>query len=108
MSGHITAGDLTKVLASPTPPHLLDVREVDEHTFVSLTGSKLVPLGQLVERADEIAPWRDEPVVVYCHHGMRSQHAIALLRRLGFTQLTNLTGGIDAWALEVDATMRRY
>ena len=108
MSDHISPTELAARLASATPPHLLDVREPDEHAFVALPGAKLVPLGQLFERAGEIAHWKDEVVVVYCHHGIRSRHGIAQLQRLGFTQLQNLSGGIDAWSAEVDATLPRY
>jgi rhodanese-related sulfurtransferase len=46
--------------------------------------------------------------VVYCHHGVRSQMAIGVLRMAGFQKLHNLTGGIDAWSVEVDGQVPRY
>jgi rhodanese-related sulfurtransferase len=100
--------ELAARLRSPVPPHLLDVREAEEHAFCALPGSTLVPLSELAERADELAAWKSEEVVVYCHHGVRSAHAIAFLRGQGFTRLTNLSGGIDRWSLEVDAQLPRY
>ena len=104
----ITALELQESLDSDHPPHLLDVREVHEHEFVSLPDAKLIPLGQVPQRTAEIESWKQERVVVYCHHGIRSQHAIAFLSSVGFTQLENLQGGIDAWATMVDTEMPRY
>ncbi len=96
------------MLAAPNPPHLLDVREPEEFELVSLPHAKLLPLGQIPARYSELAEWKNAPVVVYCHHGIRSQHAIHFLRELGFGQLVNLSGGIDAWSREVDRAMPRY
>ncbi len=100
--------ELSERLRSEAAPRLLDVRQPEEHDLVALAGSTLIPLGELADRADEIAAWKTEDVVVYCHHGVRSLHAIALLRSLGFTRLWNLSGGIDRWSLEVDPSAQRY
>lgn len=108
MHGSITPRELAVWLKSESPPRLLDVREPEEHERVALTGSTLIPLGQLFGRAEELAAWKDEDVVVYCHHGVRSLHAISHLRQLGFTKLRNLTGGIDRWSTEVDPQAPRY
>ena len=104
----MTPQELAVKLQAPNPPRLLDVREPDEHALVALPNSTLIPLGQLLERADEIEDWKNEDIVVYCHHGIRSAHAIAQLGTLGFTKLHNLTGGIDRWTNEVDPTLPRY
>lgn len=100
--------ELAPWLQEPNAPVLLDVREQVEHDFCSLPGSRLVPLGELAERVDELADWREREIVVYCHHGVRSAHAIGLLRQFGFGRLVNLTGGIDRWSLEVDPGVPRY
>jgi rhodanese-related sulfurtransferase len=100
--------ELAELLKGEKPPHLLDVRQPEEHETAVLPDSKLIPLGQLATRASEIAAWKDEDVVVYCHHGVRSMMAIGGLRMMGFKKLHNLTGGIDAWSLKVDATVPRY
>jgi rhodanese-related sulfurtransferase len=73
-----------------------------------LPESRLIPLGELLERVEELEDWRDQEIVVYCHHGIRSAHAIAFLRTAGFTQLWNLTGGIDRFSEEVDPSIPRY
>lgn len=104
----MTPTELAECLAAPNPPHLLDVRQPDEFAIVALPGAKLIPLNELPERVGELAGWREQMVVVYCHHGMRSAHAISWLRQKGFTKLHNLSGGIDRWSLEVDAHAPRY
>ena len=100
--------ELATWLQEPSAPALLDVREQVEHDFCSLPRSRLVPLGELAERVDELADWREREIVVYCHHGVRSAHAIGLLGQFGFGRLVNLAGGIDRWSLEVDTGMPRY
>ena len=104
----MTPQELAERLRSPNPPHLLDVRQPDEHAFVSLPNSTLIPLGELLGRVEEIEGWRNEEVVVYCHHGIRSANGMAQLRAAGFTNLHNLSGGIDRWTTEVDPTLPRY
>ncbi len=104
----MTPTELAARLAAPNPPHLLDVRQPDEFAIVSLPGAKLVPLNELPERVGELAGWRDQEVVVYCHHGMRSARAIGWLRQQGFTNLHNLSSGVDGWSLEVDPNAARY
>jgi rhodanese-related sulfurtransferase len=104
----MTPSELAAKLRSPKPPRLLDVRQPDEHAFVSLPNSTLIPLGELSARADEIEDWKDEEVVVYCHHGIRSANAIAQLRAIGFMNLHNLSGGIDRWTTEIDPRLPRY
>lgn len=87
-------------------PFLLDVREPDEFELVHLPDAVLMPLGELVARSGELDPERE--IVVYCHHGVRSMRAVSYLRHIGLTGARNLAGGIDAWSLEVDPTVRRY
>lgn len=100
--------ELAQRLAAPAPPQLLDVREPWEHALAALPGSRLIPLGELPERLAELEDWRTADVVVYCHHGVRSAQAIGFLRGQGFSQLQNLSGGIDRWSAEVDSSTPRY
>ena len=87
---------------------LLDVRQPDELMRARIEGSKLIPLGELEARITEIRDWKERPVVVHCHHGGRSAKACKLLGDAGFIRVTNLTGGIEAWSLTVDADIPRY
>ena len=85
---------------------ILDVREESEYVICNLGGLR-VGMNEL-EMKSNLIP-KDRPVVVHCHHGMRSQRAIDFLsRNLGFQNLVNLSGGIHAWAEEVDPKMNRY
>ncbi len=87
---------------------LLDVRESDEFMRARIEGSTLIPLGELEDRLAEIRDWKQRPVVVHCHHGGRGAKACKLLGDAGFIRVTNLTGGIEAWSLTVDAEISRY
>jgi adenylyltransferase/sulfurtransferase len=85
---------------------LLDVREPYEWAIARLTDARLVPLNSLPQAVHSLN--RDVEMVVYCHHGARSQAAVNWLRDQGFGKVRNLIGGIDRWSLEVDPSMRRY
>ena len=109
----ITPAVLQRLLAGPTtrgihetPPVLLDVREAPEASFVALPDSLLIPLGQLPDRLGELDP--QQSIVVYCHHGVRSARALEILEKAGFTRVRHLTGGIDAWRVQVDPEMAAY
>lgn len=87
---------------------LLDVRQPQEYEQVNIEGATLIPLPQLAARLSELEPHRDEPIVVHCHHGGRSMQATIFLRQQGFTNVKNMTGGIDAWSLQIDPSKPRY
>ena len=108
MNLQLSPAELAEKLRSSNPPRLLDVRQPEEHAFVALPNSTLIPLSELPARAEEIDEWKGDEVVIYCHHGIRSLNAIGQLRHLGFTKLQNLSGGIDRWTSEVDPTLPRY
>ncbi len=73
----LTVRELSEMLGRGERPFLLDVRGYGEHETVALPGSELIPLPELAERLDEVP--RDHDVVAYCHHGIRSKSAAALL-----------------------------
>jgi adenylyltransferase/sulfurtransferase len=86
---------------------LIDVREADEWAIAKLPEAELVPLSQFQQLAPEkLKP--DEEIVLYCHHGMRSARAQGFLKSHGYSNVWNLTGGIDAWSREVDSAVKRY
>lgn len=88
------------------PLVLLDVREESEWEICRIAGARLIPLGQVAERAGELDP--GEEIVAYCHHGMRSARAARILAEKGFRRVLNLAGGIEAWAEAVEPGMERY
>lgn len=106
----VSPEELHELMSRPGPRRfrLIDVREEDEFAICRLEWAELIPLAQIAEQAPRRLVDKDKPIVVYCHHGVRSSHAAALLRRLGYEHVYNLTGGIDAWARHVDPRMRRY
>jgi len=85
---------------------LLDVREPHEHAIARIEGARLIPLGALPGRISELDS--SQPIVIYCHHGVRSKMALDFMRRAGFAKIQHLRGGIDAWSTDVDPTVPRY
>jgi rhodanese-related sulfurtransferase len=85
---------------------VLDVREAKELDICELDGALHIPMGNVPARIDSLPTNR--PLVVICHHGARSQRVVDFLRNAGFDNAVNLDGGIEAWACEIDRSMRRY
>ena len=103
----ITASELKALMDAGADIQLIDVRQPDENAFASIDGAKLIPLGEIISRMDEIDPNRD--TVIHCKMGGRSARAIEALERYGFKgKLRNLAGGITAWSNEVDPTVPKY
>lgn len=100
--------DLAHWLRTPgeQQPLLLDVREAWEVEIAAIPGSQTIPMHEIPERLDEIP--RERPIVCICHHGVRSLQVAHYLARQGYSPLFNLTGGIDAWAREVDPACPTY
>ena len=104
----ISVVEAKRLLDSATPPRLIDVREADEWELCRIPGAELLPLSQWPAVALEKLADRDESLLVQCHHGGRSERAAEFLLRSGFTNVTNLAGGIDAWSVEIDPRVARY
>jgi molybdopterin/thiamine biosynthesis adenylyltransferase/rhodanese-related sulfurtransferase len=85
---------------------LIDVREPYEYEIARIDGSRLIPLGELETHVSELP--RTGTLVLQCHSGGRSEHAVRLLQEAGFENALNLVGGIDAWSVEVDPAVPRY
>jgi adenylyltransferase/sulfurtransferase len=85
---------------------LIDVREPFEYEIAHIERAKLIPLGEIADRIDELK--REQPIVIHCHSGMRSAQAVRLLQRHGFTNVYNLEGGIDAWSDQIDPSVPKY
>lgn len=85
---------------------LLDVREPWELEICRFPDALAIPLSTLPARVGELGT--TVPLVVVCHHGIRSLHAVAWLQASGIAAATNLSGGIDAWAREIDPSMGVY
>lgn len=89
-------------------PLLLDVREPWEFEKCHLAGSMLVPMRQVPHALEELELDQNQEIVVICHHGIRSRQVAYYLEQHGFDKVINLEGGVEAWAQDVDPTMKRY
>jgi rhodanese-related sulfurtransferase len=103
----ITATELKRRMDAGDDIQLIDVRQPNEYAFAKIEGAKLIPLGELMNRIDEINETKE--TVVHCHAGGRSARAIDAMQRSGFKgELKNLKGGITAWSDEVDPSVPKY
>ena len=85
---------------------LLDVREPWERAHARIEPSLHIPMNDVPDRVEELP--RDQPLIVYCHHGGRSEAVAGFLESQGFARVINLRGGIDAWSVTVDPAVPRY
>lgn len=101
----IRATELKAMLDRNEPLELIDVRSPGEHAFAAIAGAKL-----LDEKTYEalMAMDRGTTVVFQCHHGARSRQAAHHFLQQGFTNVYNVSDGIDGWSLHVDPTVKRY
>jgi adenylyltransferase/sulfurtransferase len=102
----MTVGELHARIEARRPPVIVDVREASEAAICRIPGARLIPLGELPRRLDELDPSTE--MVVHCKSGARSARAVALLREKGFGHAVNLTGGILRWINEIDQSLPRY
>ncbi len=109
-SSTVTARELAALLAGPPAgrPLVVDVREPTEHAIVAIPGSRLVPLGQILDGSAFEAFPRDRQIVLHCRTGARSAQALRAVLEAGFTDVAHLDGGILAWVDDVDPTLTRY
>ena len=85
---------------------LLDVREPWEYDAARISGSTLIPMGDVPSRVQELDP--DENIVVICHHGIRSANVAQWLRQQGFDKAQSMSGGIARWSALIDRTVPMY
>jgi len=104
----ISPADLAKWLADKerTRPLLLDVREPWEQQVCAIAGSQAMPMQHVPAQFGNIDP--EQSVICICHHGGRSAQVAMFLQRQGYEDVYNLSGGVDAWARQVDPSMPVY
>jgi adenylyltransferase/sulfurtransferase len=103
----VSVQTLKKKLDAKENIFVLDVREPHEVPIASI-GAPLIPVGSLAERVGEIASHKNDEVIIHCRSGARSQKAALILKEAGFTNVSNLAGGILAWADHIDPSMPKY
>lgn len=102
----ITAEQLKEQLDNGTSMQLLDVRETWEYEICHIEPSVNIPMSNIPTVLEDID--REKMTVVICHHGMRSFQVAQYLESQGFDNVTNLEGGIAAWATTIDQSMPQY
>ncbi len=102
----VSVRELKEKLDARQPVQLVDVREPFEHEIANIDSARLIPLGELSDRLNELD--RDRLTIVHCHSGMRSAQAVRLLREAGFENVFNLEGGIAKWSDEIDPDVPKY
>jgi sulfur-carrier protein adenylyltransferase/sulfurtransferase len=102
----MSAHELKRKMDAREPIELIDVREVFEYEIARIDGAKLIPLGEIADRLNELQ--RERPIVIHCHSGRRSAEAVRLLQQRGFANVYNLEGGIDAWSDQIDPSVPKY
>lgn len=102
----LSVKELQDLITQGTTLALIDVREPWEVELCRIPNSRSIPLADLPAHIGELAT--EVPLVMICHHGTRSLHATMWLRQNGFDNAINLSGGVDAWAREIDGNMARY
>lgn len=103
----ISALELSQRLNNPEHDlFLLDVREPNEYAHCHIKGSHLIPMHSIPHSLGSLP--KDTPIIAICHHGMRSQQVAQFLIQNSFNNVINLTGGVHAWAVEVDPQMPTY
>src|ERR1700720_1641677 len=102
----ISVQELKRKLDARESIELIDVREPFENEIARIDNARLIPLGELPGRLNELD--HESCLVVHCHTGMRSAQAVQLLRGSGFRNVFNLEGGIDRWSDEIDPTVQKY
>ena len=102
----ITVQELKQKLDLGEKLTLIDVREPWEYNISKIEGAQLIPLGSLGTEYKKLDP--NAEIVIHCHMGMRSTDATQFLLQQGFKSVKNLTGGINAWSMQVDPSVPKY
>jgi rhodanese-related sulfurtransferase len=109
MDFEISPSEVKRRLDAGEKLHLIDVREPNEYAITRIEGSVLIPMRQVPGELQSLEGRADEaPLIVFCHHGVRSLNVVNWLRGQGLEACQSMAGGIDAWSLSVDPSVPRY
>jgi rhodanese-related sulfurtransferase len=104
----ITATELASLLANQPALPLVDVREQHELAHGMITGAISIPMQEFATQLHQLGEDYNQAIVLICRSGKRSEHVGQYLEQLGFTEVINLSGGMNGWATDVDTTMSVY
>lgn len=95
-----------KAMIQDSTVKILDVRTSQEFSQGHIKGAVLIPVSELSDRIQELVPFKNRSILVYCHSGNRSATASRILKKAGFTKISNLQGGIKAWISAGNETVK--
>ena len=104
----ISCQQTKELLDGENPPILIDCREQHEFDFCRIEGAVLIPLSEFQGRAEAMLHHIKQKAIIYCHHGVRSLHAVQYLHQQGYTNTLSMQGGIDVWSAQIDSAVERY
>lgn len=104
----ITPGEVKDLIDRGQPLRLIDVREPAEHAICHIEGARLIPMRSIPEHLNELDDEAEPPIVVFCHHGVRSLSVVDWLRAHGVSNCRSMAGGIDLWSRQIDVSVPRY
>ena len=109
MDFEISPAEVKRRIDAGEKLHLIDVREPNEFAIARIEGSELIPMRQVPGELQKLEGRADEaPLIVFCHHGVRSLNVVNWLRQQGLDACQSMAGGIDAWSLSIDPSVPRY
>ena len=103
----ITALEVKRRLDAGEECSLIDVREHEEFRICHIDGATLIPMRDIPKQFDRLEE-SPMPLIVFCHHGVRSLTVVSWLREQGLAECVSMAGGIDAWSRDVDPAVPRY
>ncbi len=103
----ITVAEVKQRIDAGEELTLLDVREPEEHKICHIDGASLIPMRDIPQQFDRLEEILS-PLIVFCHHGVRSLTVVSWLREQGLADCQSMAGGIDAWSREIDPAVARY
>ena len=105
----MTPAEVKQAVDSGSPITLIDVREPFEHQVAQIEGAELIPMQTVPDQLTGLREKAGEtPLIVFCHHGVRSLNVVNWLRRQGVENCWSMAGGIDVWSLAIDPAVPRY
>ena len=105
----VTPMEIQRRLEAGEKLALIDVREPGEFALARIADAELIPMRTVpaeLSRLDQRAG--ETPLIVFCHHGVRSLNVVHWLREQGVEACQSMAGGIDRWSLEIDPGIPRY
>ncbi len=105
----VTPQEVQRRLETGEKLALIDVREPEEFQIARVEGAELIPMRTVQAELSRLDARADEtPLIVFCHHGVRSLNVVHWLREQGVEACQSMAGGIDRWSLEIDPSVPRY